>query len=72
MTSREKQALKKSYVHILKEWLYATKLHNAKHKEIISELPCEILKPFYKRVGLATLTSHDIIFFDDLHSTNDK
>jgi hypothetical protein len=72
MTTREKQAMKKSYIQILKEQLYATKLNNAKHKEIISEIGCELLKPLFKRVGTATLTSHDIIFFDDLSSTNDQ
>ena len=29
-------------------------------------MPCEILKPLYKRVGYCTLTSHEIIFFDEL------
>ena len=58
--------MKKSYVQILKEQLFTSKLNNAKHKEIIGEIACELLKPLFKRVGTATLTSHDIIFFDDL------
>lgn len=27
---------------------------------------CSILKPFFQRPGSITLTSHDILFFDDL------
>jgi Beige/BEACH domain/PH domain associated with Beige/BEACH len=41
-------------------------------KEILSDIPCDILKPFYKRSGSVTLTSHSIIFFDDLDITSPK
>jgi Beige/BEACH domain/PH domain associated with Beige/BEACH len=39
-----------------------------KFKEIISEMRCEILKPFYKRVGYVTLTSHEVIFFEEMYN----
>lgn len=69
LTVRDKIALRKKYVYLLKEFIYGSKLFGQsglKMKEIISEMRCEILKPFYKRTGFITLTSHDILFFDDL------
>ena len=68
LTLREKDALKKKYVSILKQHIYNSKNLNSsvKFKEIIGEMKCEILKAFYKRSGTITLTSHEIIFFDDL------
>ncbi len=62
LTTREKISLKKQYINHLKEYIYSFR---PKNKEII-ELKCQILKPFYQRPGTITLTSHDIIFFDDL------
>jgi hypothetical protein len=32
---------------------------------------CEVLKPFYKRTGSISLTSYEIVFFDDLLSEQD-
>ena len=60
LTTREKISLKKQYVVHLKEYLASPK-----SKEIL-ELKCQLLKPFYQRQGTLTLTTHDILFFDDL------
>ena len=44
---REKTALKKTYAGILKDYLYNEILNkNQKMKEILTDMPCEILKPF--------------------------
>lgn len=52
---------------ILKEQIYSQKrVEGSKFKEIIEEMKCEILKAFYKRAGVITLTSHEIIFFDEV------
>lgn len=63
-------SLKRQYVNILKNHLFSLKsaspASGVKFKEIISDMKCEILKPFYKRPGTITLTSHEIIFFDEL------
>jgi hypothetical protein len=32
---------------------------------------CEILKPFYKRSGIVSVTSYEMIFFDDLLEERD-
>lgn len=42
-------------------------MQNVKFKEILTDLRCEILKPFYKKSGSITLTSHEIIFFEDIY-----
>ena len=66
LTIRDKKELRKRHVNLLKEILYEKHLKDIKFKEIIPEMRCEILKPFYKRSGIISVTSHDIIFFDDL------
>ena len=71
LSPKEKVSLKRQYVNLLKEHLSTTTKANLsypliKFKELISDLKCEILKPFFKRPGTITLTSHDVIFFDDL------
>lgn len=63
--------MRKRYVGILKEIIYEAHLKDLKFKEIIPEMRCEYFKPFYKRTGSVSLTSHQIIFFDDLLSEHD-
>ena len=63
LTTREKISLKKQYINHLKDFIYTFRV---KTKELLADLRCTILKPFYQRPGQVTLTSHDIIFFDDL------
>ena len=70
LTDKDKTALRKQYVHYLKEKLFHERLSNPvlKFKELIEDLRCEILKPFYKRSGIISLTTYDMVFFDDLES----
>lgn len=70
LSDKDKAALRKQYVHYLKDKLFHERLSNPalKFKELIEDLRCEILKPFYKRTGTICLTTFDIIFFDDLES----
>ena len=68
---RERKEMRKRYVGMLKEIIYEVHLKDLKFKEIIPEMRCEIFKPFYKRTGSISLTSHQIIFFDDLLSEQD-
>jgi hypothetical protein len=68
---RDKKEMRKRYVGILKEILYEKQLKDLKFKEIISDMRCELLKPFYKRTGTISVNSHEIIFFDDLLSDQD-
>lgn len=63
LTTREKISLKKQYINHLKEYIYTFRV---KTKELINDMKCAILKPFYQRPGTITITSHDILFFDDL------
>ena len=58
--------MRKQYVHILKEKLYSELKNNPKFKEILEDMRCEILKPFFKRTGTVSLTTNDIVFFEDL------
>ena len=70
LNSRDRISLKKQYIAILKEHIYSSRGHTHKSKEIISDMRCEILKPFYKRQGTVVLTSNEIIYFDDLSDSN--
>jgi hypothetical protein len=71
LSLRERKEMRKRYVGILKEIIYEANLKDLKFKEIIPEMRCEYFKPFYKRTGSISLTSHQIIFFDDLLSEQD-
>ena len=71
LSLRERKEMRKRYVGILKEIIYEAHLKDLKFKEIIPEMRCEYFKPFYKRTGSISLTSHQIIFFDDLLSEQD-
>ena len=66
LTLRDKKELRKRHINILKEILYEKHLKDLKFKELVADMRCEILKPFYKRSGVISVTSHDMIFFDDL------
>ncbi len=69
LSARDKHALKKRYIPLLKDFIYSSKLFGQsglKLKELITDLRCELLRPFYKRSGTLTLTSHDIVFIDEL------
>jgi hypothetical protein len=63
LSTRDKISLRKQYINHLKEYIYTFRIRT---KEIIQDMKVAILKPFYQRPGSLTLTSHDILFFDDL------
>jgi hypothetical protein len=68
LTPREKLALRKNYMTILKDQIFISNNNSGKVKDIINDMKCEVIKPFYKRSGHVSMTSHDIIFFDELIS----
>ena len=48
LTTREKISLKKQYINHLKDFIYTFRV---KTKELLADLRCTILKPFYQRPG---------------------
>jgi len=64
LSTREKISLKKAYISYLKDYISTFR---PKNKDII-DIKCSMLKPLYQRPGYISMTSHDLIFFDELYT----